>query len=121
MELDCYKVLLKYSKIKQLRQGLRFHSKGLGVLCQKPEGIKKNNLITTYFGEVYPSWYWGIKQDLIKDFLLKVKADKYKKFREFKTDYNVDFYNILVEKHKEEPYGREVFIIDPIIHGNFAS
>jgi len=33
----------------------------------------------------------------------------------------VDFYNILVEKHAEEPNGREIFIIDPILNGNFAS
>lgn len=114
-------MLLNFSKIKQIRSGIRFHCKGLGVFCKKREGIKKNQIVTTYFGEVYPSWYWGIKQQVIKEFLQKVKKDKLKKFREFKNNYNVDFYNILVEKHENEPNGREVFVIDPIINGNFAS
>lgn len=50
-----------------------------------------------------------------------IKKGKNKKFRQFKDNYNVDFYNILVEKHKEEPNGKELFVIDPIIKGNFAS
>jgi SET domain-containing protein len=52
---------------------------------------------------------------------MKVKADKYKKFKEYKNNYMVDFYNILVEKHLDEPNGREIFVIDPILNGNFAS
>ena len=41
--------------------------------------------MTTYFGEVYPSWYWGIKQQAIKEFLQKIKKDSSKKFKEFKN------------------------------------
>ena len=40
-ELEAYKVLLKYTKIGQLRKSLRIHSKGLGVICVDPNGIKK--------------------------------------------------------------------------------
>lgn len=58
---------------------------------------------------------------MIKNFLSGIKKNKYVKYKEFKNNYNVDFYNILVEKHKEEPKGRDLFIIDPIINGNFAS
>ena len=32
-----------------------------------------------------------------------------------------EFYNLLLEKLSDEPKGREIFYIDPIIKGNFAS
>ena len=31
----------------------RVHTKGLGIFCKKEEGIKANNLIIEYFGEIY--------------------------------------------------------------------
>jgi hypothetical protein len=31
----------------------RVHSKGLGIFCKRKEGIKCNNLIVEYFGEIY--------------------------------------------------------------------
>ena len=36
----------------------RVHSKGLGIFCMRPEGIKANNLIIEYFGEIYETWCW---------------------------------------------------------------
>ena len=120
-ELTSYKTLLKSSKIKQLRQALRIHSKGLGVICKKKTGIKKNSLITEYLGEIYPPYYWSLKQNIIRSFLKKVKKNSYKNFSQYKTNYQVDFYNIMVEKQIKEKNGREIFFIDPIINGNYAS
>jgi len=31
----------------------RVHSKGLGIFCKRKEGIKCNDLIVEYFGEIY--------------------------------------------------------------------
>jgi hypothetical protein len=36
----------------------RVHSKGIGIFCKRNGGIKANNLIIEYFGEIYPPWYW---------------------------------------------------------------
>ena len=120
-ELEAFIVLLKYTKIGQLRKSLRIHSKGLGVICQNPKGIKKNELISEYLGEVYPPWYWNNKQNAIRNFLAKIKKSTNKKFLEYKNNYKVEFYNIMVEKEINEKHGREIFIVDPIINGNFAS
>lgn len=45
---------------------MRIHTKGLGVICDKKEGIKKNSLINEYSGEIYPPWHWYLKQDALK-------------------------------------------------------
>ena len=120
-ELISYKTLLTASKIKQLRQALRIHSKGLGVICKNKNGIKKNSLITEYLGEIYPPYYWSLKQNIIRNFLKNVKKNSLKNFSKYKTNYQVDFYNIMVEKQKNESNGREIFFVDPIINGNYAS
>ena len=31
----------------------RIHSKGLGIFCNRREGIRKNTLLVEYFGEIY--------------------------------------------------------------------
>lgn len=31
----------------------RVHSKGLGIFCKRKEGIKSNQLVVEYFGEIY--------------------------------------------------------------------
>lgn len=114
-------MLHEYTKISQLRQLLRVHSKGLGVICNKPEGIRRNSLVVRYLGEVYSPWYWYVKQDAIKSFLTRAAKDKSGRFREYRSNYNMDFYNILLEKLKFEVKGKEMLIIDPIYNGNYAS
>ena len=44
----------------------RVHSKGLGIFCRRPEGIKASTLIIEYFGEIYQPWSWYEKQDVLK-------------------------------------------------------
>ena len=69
-----------YSKIvedlllyKQGREGFRLFSKGVGVVCVREEGIKVNELVVEYLGEVYSASQWFEKQDAIKMFLINVK------------------------------------------------
>lgn len=120
-ELEVYTVLLKHTKVSQVRAALRVHTKGLGVVCNKQQGIEKNSLVVPYIGEVYPIWYWCMKQDVIKSFCSSLKKDKLKKFSEYKNNYNMDFYNIMLEKSIKEPQGKDIVVIDPIIRGNFGS
>jgi hypothetical protein len=82
-------------------------SKGVGIFCQKEEGIKKNELISIYLGEIYPPWYWYEKQDLIK----RNKLDK----------ELPDFYNIMLERFKRDEKGYDLVMVDPNSKGNFAS
>lgn len=38
----------------QIDPHFRLHSKGLGIFCKRPEGIRKGSLLVEYFGEIYP-------------------------------------------------------------------
>jgi SET domain-containing protein len=62
-----------------------------------------------------------MKQDAIKRFLGLLKNGKYKDLSRYKDNYSMEFYNIFLEKHKDEPNGTELVIIDPILKGNYAS
>lgn len=44
----------------------RIHTKGVGIFCNKREGIACNTLVIEYFGEIYRQWHWYEKQDVIK-------------------------------------------------------
>lgn len=37
----------------KIESHFRVHSKGLGIFCKRPEGIKASTLIVEYFGEIY--------------------------------------------------------------------
>ncbi len=55
--------------VRTHRQGIeafRVHTKGIGIICIAKEGIKCNELIHEYFGEIYAPWRWYEKQDIIK-------------------------------------------------------
>ena len=56
--------------INQVKSGIdphfRVHSKGLGIFCKRPDGIKLNSLIVEYFGEIYQPWLWYERQDILK-------------------------------------------------------
>ena len=54
------------SNPKGVSEHFRIYSKGTGVLCNRKEGIKSNEFIIEYFGEIYPPWRWYEKQDVIK-------------------------------------------------------
>lgn len=89
----------------------RIHCKGLGVKCIRKEGIKANEFIIEYFGEIYPSWKWYEKEDVIKHGQNKNKLSK---------DLP-DFYNIIFERHHDDPEGYNCLTVDPILKGSFAS
>lgn len=58
---------------KQGREGFRMFSKGVGVVCTKDEGVKINELVVEYLGEVYSASQWFEKQDAIKMFQTNLK------------------------------------------------
>lgn len=96
---------------KMQEEHFRVYCKGLGVRCKRKEGIKANEFITEYFGEIYPSWRWYEKEDVIKHGQNKNKLSK----------ELPDFYNIIFERHHDDPEGYNCLTIDPILYGSYAS
>lgn len=89
----------------------KIHSKGIGVICISDVGIKKNELIQEYYGEIYAPWRWYEKQDIIK-----------KGQNEGKISMDLpDFYNIMFERHKFDPDGYDILFVDPISKGSYCS
>lgn len=84
----------------------RVHSKGIGIFCKRPEGIKASNLIVEYFGEIYSPWSWYEKQDVLKQGQNKSVLSK----------ELPDFYNITYERHQDDPSGYDILVSVPISH-----
>ena len=96
-----------FESTKLTSQLFNVYCKGVGIFCKKKEGIKQNELIAPYLGEIYSPYLWYEKQDLIKA---------------KKMDKNLpDFYNIMLERMKSDPDGYNLIMIDPNSKGNFAS
>jgi hypothetical protein len=79
----------------------KVHSKGIGIFCRRKEGIKANNLIIEYFGEIYQPWNWYEKQDVLKQGQNKGVLSK----------ELPDFYNITYERHSDDPSGYDILVI----------
>lgn len=93
----------------------RIHPKGTGVICSNPHGIPKNSLIIEYFGQLYSPAKWYEKQDIIKSLTNQLKK------KENSVEALPDFYNIMLERHHDDPDGYDVLIVDPIFYGSYAS
>jgi len=73
-------------------------------------GIRSSEFIVEYYGELYEPWRWYERQDFTKRFMKDMKMTEVP-----------DFYNICLEKHKDEPEGYDMLVVDPIHKGNYSS
>ncbi|CAM6122763.1 unnamed protein product [Calypogeia fissa] len=85
------------------------YRKGLGVVCNKNDGLEKDEFVVEFFGEVYPPWRWYEKQDGIRSLQ---KKDK---------DTTPEFYNIFYERPKGDAAGYDLLVVDAMHKANFAS
>ena len=73
----------------------RIHPKGTGVVCINPAGIQPHVFLTSYLGELYPSYRWCERLDVVEQaqqtFELKPTLP--------------DFWNILLERPRQDPNG----------------
>ena len=79
-------------------------------ICSNECGIRKNEFIVPFLGEVYPPWRWYERTDRIK-YLEKSKG----------AEEQPDFYNMMLERHKDDENGFNLVFVDPSKKGNFAS
>ena len=89
------------------RSFFRVHPKGVGVICKAPEGIEPETFVTEYYGELYPPWRWFEKQDAIK------KCNPGMALPEF--------YNITIERPRDDDAGYGVLFVDASVRGGFGS
>lgn len=73
----------------------RIHPKGTGVVCINKNGIQPHVVIAEYLGEMYPSYRWCEKLDVVS---------------QAQREYNLkpalpDFYNILLERPRKDDRG----------------
>lgn len=85
----------------------RAYRKGLGVVCKKPVGIKRNDFVVEFIGEIYPPWRWFEKQDGIRKIQNKESV--------------AEFYNIYLERPRRDQGGFDVLVVDAMHKANFAS
>lgn len=89
----------------------KIHPKGTGVICIRPEGIPAHVLLAEYLGELYPSYRWCERMDVIEQ--------AQKKF-ELKPVLP-DFYNILLERPRQDPDGYGLLYVDASMKANIGS
>ena len=85
----------------------RIHPKGRGVICAKKDGIPKSTFISKYLGEVYLPSRWFELQDSIKKLNPRHAL--------------LDFYNMVLERPKDDPTGYDVLFVDAQYKGAIAS
>lgn len=70
------------------------------MICCRPGGLPKGAFVEEYLGEVYTPWRWFERQDSIK----KLNPD----------GFLPDFYNIQIERPKEDALGYGVIFVEAI-------
>ena len=89
------------------RRHFRLHPKGVGVVCIRPEGLEPGTYVNDYLGEIYSPWRWYERQDAIKK-------------REPGKDLP-DFFNITLERPKEDAGGYDTLFVEAAHRCTFAS
>eukprot|EP00883_Tetradesmus_obliquus_P002426 jgi/Sobl393_1/12606/SZX60780.1 len=84
----------------------RLHPKGRGVVVARQEGVPAFTFVEEYFGQLHTGWRWFEMQDAIKKITQKELPD---------------FYNILLERPRDDPDGYDALFVDAAFMGAFAS
>lgn len=84
----------------------RVHPKGVGLVCKRQGGLPRLTFVEEYLGEIHQPWRWFELQDAVK----KITGDELP-----------DFYNIVLERPKDDPAGYDVLFVDAAAKGAFAS
>ena len=89
----------------------KIHPKGTGVVCTDPGGLKPHVVVSLYLGELYPPYRWCEKLDVVEQaqekFGLKPTLP--------------DFYNILLERPRQDPKGYGIMWVDASQRANMGS
>ncbi|KAK9818057.1 hypothetical protein WJX72_006388 [[Myrmecia] bisecta] len=93
--------------IQEERFYFRLHPKGQGVMCKREGGLPAGTFVAEYLGELYSPWRWFEKQDALK------KRNPHMGLP--------DFYNITLERPKDDEAGYDVVFVEAAQKASFAS
>lgn len=110
-EIAYAKAIAKVISEIGIGDNFRIHPKGTGVVCISPEGIEPEQFVCEYLGELYPPYRWCERLDVIKQ-----AQEKY----ELKPMLP-DFYNILLERPRQDPEGYGILFVDASMKSNMGS
>lgn len=89
----------------------KIHPKGTGVVCTSITGIQPHVFISEYLGEIFPPYRWCERLDVVEQaqdiFNLKPTLP--------------DFYNILLERPRQDPSGYGLLFVDASQKANMGS
>lgn len=94
-----------------ISDSFRIHPKGTGVICTNVNGIPPHVVIAEYLGELYPPYRWCEKLDVVQQ-----AQEKYG----LKPTLP-DFYNILLERPRQDPSGYGMMFVDASQKANLGS
>ncbi|GFR46120.1 hypothetical protein Agub_g7609 [Astrephomene gubernaculifera] len=95
------------SRLKQIGWAyFRLHPKGRGVVCCVPDGLPAFTFVEEYLGELHSPWRWFETQDAIKKLTQQELPD---------------FYNITLERPRDDPDGYDVMFVEAAFMASFAS
>ena len=89
----------------------RIHPKGTGVVCTAELGIAPHQVVCEYLGELYPPYRWCERMDILKQ--------AQRKFHLKPT--LPDFYNILLERPRQDENGYGLLFVDAAQRSNIGS
>lgn len=84
----------------------RVHPKGVGLVCRRKGGLPRLTFVEEYLGEIHTPHRWFELQDAVK----KITGDELP-----------DFYNIALERPRDDPDGYDILFVDAAAKGAFAS
>jgi hypothetical protein len=84
----------------------RIHPKGVGLVCRRAGGLPRLTFVEEYLGEIHTPHRWFELQDAVK----KITGDELP-----------DFYNITLERPRDDPDGYDILFVDAAAKGAFAS
>uniref|UniRef100_A0A6A7FXM5 Histone-lysine N-methyltransferase ATXR3 n=2 Tax=Hirondellea gigas TaxID=1518452 RepID=A0A6A7FXM5_9CRUS len=88
------------------------YPKGIGVLVKPGKSFEAHEFLGEYVGELYPSWRWFEREATIKSVKKAVQEN---------APVLPEFYNMVLERHEDDPLGYDLVFVDPKKKGNYCS
>ena len=94
----------------EMRQHVRAHPKGDGVVVTNANGLPQGTFVGEYLGEIFTPWRWLEREEEKEGHRLATRMGASR-----------EYYNIILERPKMDAKGYDVLYVDAVNRGNFVS